>query len=152
MNKWKMKGRKLKVLSIINYASAVLTLIFVAITWVLTVPEGEFEGAIDVFFTSIIALVFAIVCAIIVCVQWWRGVPPSWGIRIVSGIVLLFGLGFMVILAVDLASGPGGGVNIGLGLVGIAIHLFGFINGLLILAAAATTQLSTRKGLRKQVA
>ena len=68
MNKWKMKGRKLKALSIINYASAVLTLIFVAITWVLTVPEGEFEGAIDVFFTSIIALVFAIVCAIIVCV------------------------------------------------------------------------------------
>ena len=66
--------------------------------------------------------------------------------------MLLFSLGFMVILAVDLASGPGGGVNIGLGLVGIAIHLFGFINGLLILAAAATTQLSARKGLRKQVA
>ncbi|MDO5077282.1 hypothetical protein [Corynebacterium sp.] len=142
----------MKVLGIVNYISAACVLVLVALTWVLAIPEGEFQGPIDLATLSMVAVNCAALCAIIVCIQWRHPKPLLKLMRSMSVIVLLFALAFVVMLVVHFVSSGTGGANIGLGLIGLCIHLFGFINALAILLSSVLGKLPAARRRNRQLA
>lgn len=110
---------------------AFLTILLLLALGFLNSPKNSEFGGFYLFEVSLLLIICIFAAAIVVCMQWRMG-EKHWLItRVISVGLTLSSLVFLILL---LVADKESGANIGLGLLGLAIHSIGLLNAIFIVA------------------
>ncbi|WJZ03045.1 hypothetical protein [Corynebacterium freiburgense] len=112
---------------------AMLTILLLLALGFLNSPKNSEFGGFYLFDVSLLLIICIFTAAVVVCMQWRMG-EKHWLItRVISVGLTLSSLVFLILL---LVADKESGANIGLGLLGLAIHSIGLLNAIFIVVHA----------------